>query len=59
MTIRVAKKSALKEDIKYFLEERWDLEIEQLLFKIFTRDFLGVNSIHSMLGFNTQDHNGL
>ena len=49
---RKSKKVALKEDIKHILEELWDVETEQPLFKIFTRDCLGARRIHSTLGFS-------
>ena len=59
MTTRSAKKSAFKDDIKHCLQVLWDIEIEQPLFKTFTRDFLGASSIHSTLGFSKQDVNAL
>ena len=42
MNSRKKRKEALKEDIKHVLEELWDLEEEEPLCKIFTREFLGV-----------------
>ena len=51
MNSRKKRKEALKEDIKHVLEELWDLEEEEPLYKIFTRKFLGVWSIQEVLQY--------
>ena len=43
------RKIALKEDIKYILKELWDLEEEEPLCKIFTRECLEAKIIKDVL----------
>ena len=45
MKTRTAGKAALKEEIKHVLGKLWNLEEEEEMSKIFTREFLGAKSV--------------
>ena len=49
MTTRTSSKEALKENSKHVLEELWDAEEEEQLYKIFKRECLGAKIIQKML----------
>ena len=49
MTSRTSSKASLKEDTNHVLEELWDDEEEEPLYKIFTRECLGAKSIQKFL----------
>ena len=49
MATRTSRKAALKEDIKHVLEELWDAEEEEPLYKIFTIECLGAKIIQKVL----------
>ena len=55
MTTRTSRKSALKEDIKHVIEELWDLEEEEALYKIFTKEFLGAKSTQDVMRHSKVD----
>ena len=49
MTARKSRKEALKEDIKHDLEELWDAEEKEPLWKFFTRECLNRKYVHKIL----------
>ena len=55
MTTRAERKAALKEDIKHVLEELWDTEEEEPLYKTFTRECLGAKRIQDVLQCSKAD----
>ena len=59
MTTLIERKEAVKEDIEHVLEELWDLEEEEPLYKIFTRECLGSKSIQEMLQCSIAELKGL
>ena len=55
MTTRISRKVALKEDINHVLEELWDAEEEEPLYKIFTRECLKTKDIPNVVRFSKAD----
>ena len=49
MKIRTSRKESLKEDIKHVLEELWDAEEEEPLYKIFSRECMNARGIQKIL----------
>ena len=49
MTSRTSKKAALKECIKYVLEDLWDAEEEEPFCKIFKREFVNGKEMQKIL----------
>ena len=49
MTTKTSRRSALKEDIEHVLEELWNAEEKDTLYKIFKREFVGSRRIQKIL----------